>query len=62
MGLSKTHCGKRRNCSLQAISPFPTLFSKTDCLLMHQNEYQWSKGLKGLFVRVVRSRDCVVKS
>ena len=22
------HCGKRRNCSLRAISPFPTLFSK----------------------------------
>ena len=21
------HCGKRRNCLLQAISPFPTLFS-----------------------------------
>ena len=29
--LSKTgrkHCGKRRNCSLRAISPFPTVFSK----------------------------------
>ena len=23
----KKHCGKRRNCSLRAISPFPTLFS-----------------------------------
>ena len=22
------HCGKRRNCSLGAISPFPTVFSK----------------------------------
>ena len=22
------HCGKRRNCSLRAISPFPTVFSK----------------------------------
>ena len=22
------HCGKRRNCSLRAISPFPTMFSK----------------------------------
>ena len=21
------HCGKRRNCSLRAISPFPTVFS-----------------------------------
>ena len=24
----RKHCGKRRNCSLGAISPFPTLFSK----------------------------------
>ena len=24
----RKHCGKRRNCSLWAISPFPTLFSK----------------------------------
>ena len=26
--LVKKHCGKRRNCSLRAISPFPTVFSK----------------------------------
>ena len=24
----RKHCGKRRNCSLRAISPFPTAFSK----------------------------------
>ena len=24
----RKHCGKRRNCSLQEISPFPTVFSK----------------------------------
>ena len=24
----RKHCGKRRNCSLQAISPFPTVFSQ----------------------------------
>ena len=24
----RKHCGKRRNCWLQAISPFPTVFSK----------------------------------
>ena len=24
----RKHCGKRRNCSLLAISPFPTVFSK----------------------------------
>ena len=25
------HCGKRTNCSFQAISPFPTVFSKELC-------------------------------
>ena len=29
--LSRKHCGKRRNCSLRAISPFPTMFSKVVC-------------------------------
>ena len=24
----RKHCGKRRNCSLRVISPFPTVFSK----------------------------------
>ena len=26
--MGRKHCGKRRNCSLWAISPFPTVFSK----------------------------------
>ena len=26
--MGRKHCGKRRNCSLRAISPFPTVFSK----------------------------------
>ena len=26
--MRRKHCGKRRNCSLRAISPFPTVFSK----------------------------------
>ena len=26
--MDRKHCGKRRNCSLQAISPFPTVFSE----------------------------------
>ena len=25
---NRKHCGKRRNCSLRAIAPFPTVFSK----------------------------------
>ena len=28
ISLSRKHCGKRRNCSLRAIPPFPTMFSK----------------------------------
>ena len=27
----RKHCGKRRNCSLRAISPFPTVFCKKAC-------------------------------
>ena len=27
----RKHCGKRRNCSLRAISSFPTMFSKAVC-------------------------------
>ena len=26
--MGRKHCGKRRNCSLRAIPPFPTVFSK----------------------------------
>ena len=26
--MNTKHCGKRRNCSLREISPFPTVFSK----------------------------------
>ena len=29
--LSRKHCGRRRNCSLWAISPFSTMFSKAVC-------------------------------
>ena len=46
IGISRKHCGKRRNCLSQAISPFPTMFSKAVCLLMCSNKYLWSKGLK----------------
>ena len=31
ISLSRKHCGKRRNCSLRAISPFPTMFPKVVC-------------------------------
>ena len=29
--LNRKHCGKRRNCSLRAISLFPTMFSNAVC-------------------------------
>ena len=29
--LRRKHCGKRRNCSLRAITSFPTMFSKAVC-------------------------------
>ena len=32
--LSRKHCGKRRNCLLQAIPPFPTMFFKSSLLSM----------------------------
>ena len=33
--MGRKHCGKRRNCSLRAISPFPTVFSKKDLYCRH---------------------------
>ena len=41
----RKHCGKRGNCSLRAISPFPTMFSKSCLVLMYQVDYLWGKGL-----------------
>ena len=44
----RKHCGKRRNCSLRAISPFPTVFSK-DLYCRHiKNQGLFGKGLNGL--------------
>ena len=40
----RKHCGKRRNCSLWAISPFSTLFSK-DLLQAHKNQGLFGKGI-----------------
>ena len=40
----RKHCGKRRNCSLQAISPFPTVFSKRQT---RKNQGLFWKGLNG---------------
>ena len=44
--LGRKHCGKRRNCSLRAISSFPKIVFISCLLLIRQNEYLWSTGLK----------------
>ena len=41
------HCVKMRNCSLRAISPFPTVFSKD---LYCRNQGLFGKGLKPAFL------------
>ena len=36
---ARKHYGKRRNCSLRAISPFPTVFSKKTCTVDTQKPW-----------------------
>ena len=43
--------GKRRNCSLRAISPFPTVFSK-DLNCRHKNKDLIRKGLNKKFCQI----------
>ena len=44
--MCRKHCGKRRNCSLRAISPFPAVFSK-DLYLRHvKNQDLFWNGVK----------------
>ena len=40
------HCWKRRNCSLRAISPFPTVFTKDLYLQTRKNQGLFWKGLR----------------
>ena len=42
----RKHCGKRRNCSLRSISPFPTVFSKKLVLQTRKNQGFFGKGLR----------------
>ena len=46
----RKHCGKRRNCSLRAISPFPTVFSKDLNCKTRINKGLFGKGLKHLLL------------
>ena len=43
---SRKHLGKRRNYSLRAISPFPTVFSKRLVMQTRKNQGLFGKGLK----------------
>ena len=44
--LSRKHCWKRMNCSIRTFSPLSHNIFKSCLLLMRQNEYLWSKGLR----------------
>ena len=47
--MGKEHYGKRRNCSLRAISPFPIVFSKDFYCRHEKNTDLFGKGLNLLF-------------
>ena len=42
--MGRKHCGKRRNCSLRAISPFPSVFLKDLKLYTRENQCLLGKG------------------
>ena len=46
--MGRKHCGKRRNCSLRAISPFSTVFSKVFKRLVSQGRQKGSLCGNGL--------------
>ena len=39
----KKNCGKRRNCSLRAISPFPTVFFLKTCTAMFEERVKYTR-------------------
>ena len=43
--MGRKHCGKRRNCSLRAIPPFPTVFKRL-LLQTRKNQGLFGKELK----------------
>ena len=44
--MGRKHCGKWRNCSSRAISPFPTLFLKRLIVQTRKKTGLFGKGLK----------------
>ena len=62
MQKGRKHCGKRRNCSLRAISPFPIVFPKRLLSQGRQKETLCGNGLKQLmtFEKVKRKRQMLL--
>ena len=56
----REHCGKRRNCSLRAIFPFPMLFSK-DLYCKHITQGLVWEGVK-CKKRVLSSSVCTIRT
>ena len=46
----RKHCGKRRNCSLRGISPFPQCFHKTFTAHMQKQGLVWERVKPHLFL------------
>ena len=54
--MGRKHCGKRRNCSLRAIFPFPTVFSKDlYCRQVKTRVCLFGKGLREVTVSFLLS-------
>ena len=58
--IDRKHGGKRRNCSLRAISPFPTVFFKRLVLHTRKNQGLFGKGLRPSYRRGHQTSPTVV--
>ena len=59
----RKHCGKRRNCSLRAISPFPTVFSKDlYCRRQFQIGRKWEKVIQTGRKHCGKRRNCSLRA
>ena len=69
--MGRKHCEKRRNCSLRAISPFPTVFSKglfprgvkrCHCVGMGWIWWKWQKVLQTSRKHCGKVRNCLLQA
>ena len=56
--MGRKHCGKKRNCLLRAISPFPTVFFKRLVLQTRKKQGLFGKGLMYLPSHWLLSHHC----